>query len=282
MNMNLEKEFSNHIKKPISKDEKQMAVNIGHVVLNKKISQKELRFALTGCGQLSEAEFVDPLVEVPAPKDGWLEDYRLKQFIIPSWKAVHKVFKSDLPVGEYNGDNDNASQKVYKAWCYSQARNMKVKSSILDIDFYVTPDMSEEEAELSAQAAVVNHGAKMEQVMKKDSLDVTGFQKAWNNEKKKNPKEAAYAEYLGKFIQAEIKTTGQDFNPKMFVRANNFYDQVYGDGKLDHKKVGIMLFTYWKYGMELAKACGYDLEEVKRARKICMDTAKKSSQKGGR
>lgn len=282
MNMNLEKEFLNHIKKPISKEEKQMALNIGRVILNKKISQKELRFALTGCGQLSEAEFLDPLVEVPAPQDGWLDDYRLKRNIVPSWQAIHKVFKANLPLGEYNGESDNTSQKVYKAWRYAQAKNMKVKSSVLDIDFYVTPDMNEEEAGLSVQAAIADHGAKMEQVMQKDSLDVTGFQKAWEHEKKEHPKEAACAEYLGKFIQAEIKTSGQDFNPKMVIRATNFYDQIYGAGNLDQKKVGIMLFTYWKHGMEFAKACDYDLEELKRTRKACMDTVKKTDHKGSR
>ena len=274
MKINLEKEFETSIQNPVSEEEKQMAVTIGTVILGKKLSAHEWNVGLMGGEEMSPAEYLDPDVELPAPREGWLERLRLKNNIIPTWRAVHKAWACNLPVAEYTCDAENGSQKVYKAWRYAQAKNMKVKTNILGIDFYVTPDMTEEEAGLSAQAAIVNHGGKMEQVMAEDVFDVTGHTQAWAHEKKSHPKEAAYAERLGKLVQAEMKTSGQPFVPMMFARAATFQDQIYGDNGANHQKAGHMLFMYWAHGEKLAEACGQNTEEIRRARKICMDVKK--------
>ena len=281
MKINLFKEYTNCIKKPISEDEVEMAMNLGNVILNKKLSAHEWNVGLMGGEEMSEAEFLDPLVEIPTPQEGWLERLRLRKNIVPTWCAVHKAYACDLPEGEYQGNNDeNGGQIVYKAWRYAQARNMKVKAQILGLDFYVTPDMSEEEAGLCAQAAIVNHGAKMERIAAKETLDVTGHRQIWEKNKKESPKDAEYAERLGTLIQAEMKASGEDFAPIMFMRMATFQDQIHGDGGAHHPNAGRMLFSYWKHGIALAKACGRDIKELRKERWRTMDISSKHGNDG--
>jgi len=275
MKINLEKEYADCINNPASEDEKQMALNVGSVILTKKLTPHEWNVGLMGGVEMSEAEFLDPLVEIPTPEEGWLERHRLYKNIRPAWRTIHKIHACELPEGVYEGvEGEKLATTTYKMLRYAQAKNMKVKSSILGIDFYVTPDMSEEEAKLAPEMAILNHGAEMEKIMATDTLDVTGHTQAWTREKKKDPKSAEFAERMGKMIQADMQSSGKPLDTQMFVRTATFQDQIRGDNG-SRMKVRDMLFLYWKHGEALAKISGGNIEEIKRARRDCADVQKK-------
>ena len=275
MKIDLEKEYANCIQNPISKAEKQMAMNVGSVILTKVMTPHEFRIGLMGGEELSPAEYLDPLVELPAPQEGWLERYRLYKNIYPAWHIIHKIHKCELPEGEYEGNGGGTlGDKAYKMWRYAQAKQMKVKSYVMGIDFYVTPDMTEEEVKLAPEMAILNHGAEMENMMETDTIDVEGHTQAWAQHKKKHPKDAKYAERLALMAQAEMKAAGKPLDMEMFARVATFQDQIRGDNG-NHQRVVDMLFTCWKYGLDLAKVAGRNTEEIERARKVCADVQKK-------
>lgn len=147
MKMDLFKEYTNYITKPTSEAEVEMAMNVGSVILTKIMTPHEFRVGLMGGEEMSPAEYLDPDVELPEPKEGWLERHRLYKNIRPAWRLIHKIHACELQEGAYEGtDGEKLATTTYKMLRYAQAKNMKVKSSILGIDFYVTPDMTEEEA----------------------------------------------------------------------------------------------------------------------------------------
>ncbi len=275
MKINLFKEYTDCIKEPTSEAEVEMAMNVGSVILTKKMSAHEWNVGLMGGEEMSEAEFLDPLVEIPAPKEGWLERHRLYKNILPAWRTIHKIHACGLPEGTYEGpEGEKLSTTTYKMLRYAQAKNMKVKSSILGIDFYVTPDMSEEEAKLAPEMAILNHGAEMEKIMAVENIDVSGHTQAWAREKKKDPKSAEFAERLGKMMQAEMHSSGKPLDTQMFMRTATFQDQIRGDNG-SRMKVRDMLFLYWKYGESLGQISGGNIEEIRRARRVCADAQKK-------
>lgn len=281
MKINLAKEFEQCIGTHVPEEEIETAITVGNVILNKKLSPHEWNVGLMGGEEMAPAEYLDPDIELPQAPEGWLERLRLRNNIIPTWRAVHKAYACDLPEGEYEDKTgENGGQIVYKAWRYARAKNMKVKAQILGLDFYVTPDMTEEEAGLCAQAAIVNHGGKMEQIAAHETLDVTGHCQIWQKNKKECPKDADYAERLGTLIQAEMKNSGEDFTPMMFMRMATFQDQIYGDGGAHHPNAGRMLFSYWKHGMALAKACGRDTKELRKERWRTMDMPQRQGNDG--
>ena len=274
MEINLEKEYADYIQNPVSEDEKQMAMNVGSVILTKVMSKHKVMVGLMGGTEMSEAEFCDPLVEIPDPKEGWLQRHRLYKNIYPAWRMIHKIHACKLPECAYKGEDDeDITTKTYKMLRYAQTKNMKVKSSMLEIDFYVTPDMTKEEVSLAPEIAFLNHGAEMEKIMAKDDLDVTGHTQIWAYQKKHNPKNAAYAERLGKMAQAEMKYANKPLDMQMFVRTATFQDQIRGDNG-NHKDVVEILSLVWKYGVDFAKLVGSDAAQITRARKLCADTQK--------
>ena len=274
MKINLFKEYTNYIEKPTSEAEVEMAMNVGSVILTKKMTPHEWNVGLMGGEEMSEAEFLDPLVEIPAQKEGWLERHRLYKNIHPAWHTIHKIHACELPEAAYEGvEGEKLSTTTYKMLRYAQAKNMKVKSSVLGIDFYVTPDMTEEEAKLAPEMAILNHGAEMEKIMTVEKMDVSGHTQAWAHEKKNDPKNAAYAERLAKMAQADMQSSGKPLDMQMFARTATFQDQIRGDDG-DHRKVVNMLLMYWKHGEALAKIAGRNVEEVRRARRVCADVQK--------
>jgi hypothetical protein len=233
-----------------------------------------------GGQEMSPAEYLDPDVELPAAPDGWLERFRLTKNIVPEWGVIHKIYACNLPEGEYTGEGENGAQQAYKAWRYAQARNMKAKGSLLGLTFYVTPDMTQEEAGLSLQATIMDHGRNMEKLAATDTLDVTGHSQAWERAKKEQPKEVAYAERLGLLFQAEMKAAEKSLDTDMIARTIFFQDQIYGDGDANHRQAAQLLFTCWKHGLEFARAIGMDNEEIRQARKKSMDVVKNPGNDG--